>query len=516
MDVNMLKFFLNIFFVLFYMFCFVLKLVLFCLQILYFLSAHFFRWIFKKFGTKRKQVFWPLPPPKDLLNLVNIDFDSVLTSDVELEKKSLILIQKLASFGIDGKVVSIQKGTLVDLFEFLLTTNIKVSKILALENDLVMVLKSSSVRILAPIPGKNLIGFEVAKKKSTPIYFANVLRKANFSKQQPLKLFVGQKSDGSELFLPLVEMPHLLIAGSTGSGKSVCIHSLIASLLFGHKPDEMKLILIDPKQLEFAFYKDLPHLLFPVIVEIAQVVPVLSWLVQEMMDRYQTLSAKGYRDLGVYNALEKNKLPYIVVVIDELADLIMVAGKSVEHLLIRLAQMARAAGIHLIVATQRPSVDVVTGLIKVNFPTRIAFRVSSKIDSRVILDVPGAEKLLGKGDMLFLHPSQGTPIRLTGSFISAKEIEKLTFYLRKAGAPNYICLDKLQAMQNLEDGSDQEKDILYDQVLLFLKERDEISISLIQRKFKIGFNRAARIIEILEEQGVVGGQSKTSKSRKIL
>lgn len=491
----------------------------FFLRVIFVLLCHsfcFLRWCYKKIVSDKMQRPWLLPPPISLLTPIPVSSDMVLSSDKELAKKGQALISKLADFGISGCIVNVQKGTLVDLFEFLLTTKVKVSKILALENDLAMVLKSSSVRIIAPIPGKNLIGFEVAKKTATPIYYANILHKQVLLRDKPLQLVIGQRSDGVDIVLSLVDMPHLLIAGSTGSGKSVCIHSLIASLLFGYKPSQLQLVLIDPKQLEFAFYKDIPHLLFPVVIDIPKALTVLQWLVQEMMDRYTTLSSNGFRDLGAYNLKSKKKLPYIVVVIDELADLIMVAGKTAEHLLIRLAQMARAAGIHLIVATQRPSVDVVTGLIKVNFPTRIAFRVSSKIDSRVILDVPGAEKLLGRGDMFFMHPSSGMPIRLTGSFISAQELEKLTIYLRKAGKPCYINLEKFQEKNRETLSHEQESDQLFSEVVNFLKEREDISISLIQRKFKIGFNRAARIIEKLEMEGFIGAASKSSKARKIL
>lgn len=507
---------------------FKIKTIAFILKCFFSLTSKTICGLKKIFFSDTENIFLNermLPPKTKLLREVSIDNNKTLTPQSEIESKSKKIVDKLATFGIKGEMFSVQRGTLVDLFEFLLQTNTKVNKILALENDLAMVLKTNSLRIIAPIPGKNLIGFEVAKKKSSPIYFANTLNSKVWKEtgKQKLSLLIGQSSKGTPLFSSLVEMPHLLIAGATGSGKSVCIHTLIASLLFTNKPSELKLILIDPKRLEMNFYKEIPHLLFPIITEIEKVSSVLAWLIDEMMMRYSLISKAQCRDVTEFNKKKSKKLPYIVLIIDELADLIMVAGKEVELKLIRLGQMARAAGIHLIVATQRPSVDVVTGLIKVNFPTRITFRVSSKIDSRVIIDVPGAEKLLGKGDMLFMHPSQSSLLRLTGSFISAEELELLGNYLRSAGKPEYIKIDwssieKTNTTGNYKNSTTQKgnsRDDMLDEIVEFLHGKDEISISLIQRSFGIGFNRAAKIIETLEEEGVVG-TSKNGKSRKVL
>lgn len=462
---------------------------------------------------KERRATKKLPPS---LNILSLHKEESLVNKEELKLQCDLITSKLSSFGIEGEISSIKSGNIVDLFEYQLHTNIKVNKVAALDNDLAMILKTKSLRIIAPIPGKSTIGFEVAKKKSHALFFSNLITKSDFKNfGQPLPLLIGMSQSGESVIFSLTQMPHLLIAGSTGSGKSVCMHSLICSLLFKHSPQEMRLIMIDPKRLEFVFYQDIPHLLFPILYETELAVKALTWLVNEMKRRYEVLSASGFRDLSSYNSAAKEKMPFLVVIIDELADLIMTSGKVAEHLLVRLAQMARACGIHLIVATQRPSVDVVTGLIKVNFPTRIAFRVSTKVDSRVIIDDSGAEKLLGKGDMLFVHPSMSCSERLTGPYIMPEEIETITNYLRSAQKVVYekLVVDSDKADLDLDDSDG--RDALYQEVLDFLKGREEISISLLQRKFKIGFNRAARIIDCLEEDKIISPPLQ-GKMRKVL
>jgi S-DNA-T family DNA segregation ATPase FtsK/SpoIIIE len=329
---------------------------------------------------------------------------------------------------------------------------------------------------------------------------------------------LGVDTAGKPMVQDLTTMPHLLVAGSTGSGKSVCMHSLLFSLLSRHTPETLRLVLIDPKRLEFSAYADIPHLLFPIVVDAQKTIKVLKWVVAEMEHRYKTLAQACVRNIAEYNKkmVERGeaKLPYLVVMIDELADLMIVAGKEIELQLIRIAQMARAAGIHMVLATQRPSVDVVTGLIKVNFPSRLGCRVSSKIDSRTILDTNGAEKLLGRGDMLFLHGSAASLRRIHGAFVSESQVQRLTDYLRSLGVPTYIDLDERGLEQEGYVGDDQE-DELYNQALEAIKMLDEVSISLLQRKFRIGFNRSARLIEQLEADGLLA-PAQGSKPRKVL
>ncbi len=445
----------------------------------------------------------------------------------ECEERGKKLEEKLHRFGIRGNVVAIKPGPVVTLFEFKPEIDSKISRIIALEDDLAMALTAMSIRIIAPIPGRNVVGFEIANQTRSSVFLSDLMLTNEFEKfEGKIPLTLGVDIVGRPIIEDLVYMPHLLVAGSTGSGKSVGLNAMLIGLLCKFRPDELKLILIDPKRLEFAPYAGVPHLLFPIITNPRQAAPVLKWVVQEMENRYETMAAAGVRNILEYKKLYESassskieelklsEMPFIVIMIDELADLMMVAGKDVETQIARIAQMARAAGIHMIVATQRPSVDVVTGLIKVNFPSRLAFRVSSKIDSRTIVDSQGAEKLLGRGDMLYLNSSSSDLVRLHGAYVSDSQVEELTTYLRSQQKPEYLDLnEELKRIEVLDD-MDFEDD-LYDEIIEFVKQREEISISMIQRQYRIGFNRSARIIERLELDGLLA-PAQGSKPRKVL
>ncbi|MBU4269591.1 DNA translocase FtsK [Candidatus Dependentiae bacterium] len=455
-------------------------------------------------------------------------FQSVSNSDEKLKKqleqegvvKAQLLEEKLKYFGIKGTVTAIHPGPVITLFEYKPEIDSKISKIISLEDDLALALMALSIRIVAPIPGKSVVGFEISNKTRQNVLLAELLNSKEFKNfSGKLPIVFGVDIVGNSVIQDLSGMPHLLVAGSTGSGKSVGLNTMLVSLLCQFKPDQLKLILIDPKRLEFAPYKDIPHLLFPIITNPRQASPVLKWLVQEMEMRYDKMSHFGVRNIFEYQDLAKNdnsieQMPFIVLMIDELADLMMVAGKDIEIHIARIAQMARAAGIHMVIATQRPSVDVITGLIKVNFPSRIAFRVSSKIDSRTIVDCSGAEKLLGRGDMLYMNSASSDLQRIHGAYVGVKEIEKLTAHLRAQAEPEYLDLNEtLREMSKSE--VENIEDELYPDVLEFIKKIEEISISGLQRRYRIGFNRSARIIEKLEFDGLLA-PAQGSKPRKIL
>lgn len=433
-----------------------------------------------------------------------------------LQDDAKILEDKLKRFGVNGSVVSIKRGPVVTMFEYQPDVNSKISKIIALEDDLALALQALSIRIIAPIPGKPFVGFEVSNRHRKEVFFADVIKSSIFGEfKGAIPLVLGHDTVGNNIVVDLVRMPHLLVAGSTGSGKSVALNAMLVSMLCRMSPEELRLVLIDPKRLEFASYADIAHLLFPIITQPKKAAPVLKWVVQEMEDRYERMAAEGGRNIQDYNLIMQKqggeKLPFIVVIIDELADLMMTAGRDIEDLIARITQMARAAGIHLIVATQRPSVDVITGLIKVNFPSRISFRVTSKIDSRTILDCGGADKLLGRGDMLFLDPQGSGLRRLHGAYVSDKEIAHVVDHIRAQRQPDYLDLDVQLESQNL----DEERDEIYNEVLQYLEEIDEVSISLLQRKFKIGYNRSARIIDMLEAEGCIA-PSGNGKTRTVI
>lgn len=425
------------------------------------------------------------------------------------ESQARVLEQKLEQFGIKGKVVDIVVGPVVVLFEYQPHSSVPINKIIAREHDLALALQATSFRIIAPIPGKAVVGFESSRATQELVSFAHY-HEDLFAHGYRLPLLIGVTTAGAPLSLDLVSLPHLLVAGSTGSGKSVALHTLIVSILSARTSEETKLILIDPKRLEFAAYADIPHLLFPIIVEAKEAVKVLRWVVQEMDRRYLMLAQAGVTDIVSYRATGE-LLPEIVLVIDEWADLMMSGGKDAEQSLVRLAQMARAAGIHVIVATQRPSVDIITGLIKVNIPARIACKVISKVDSRTIIDTSGAEKLLGKGDMLIMIP--GKPItRVHGMYISAREVQEVACHLRRQGSAAYHTLYQT-ASTPLDVATDDQE--LYQQVLDLIKSVDEISISYLQRKLRIGYNRSARMIDYLEAHGMIL-PSDGGKTRKVL
>jgi len=438
----------------------------------------------------------------------------------ELEKKAVLLQEKLERFGVQGKVVAIKRGPVVTLYEYQPHIDTKISKIITLEDDLALALQALSIRIIAPIPGKSLVGFEVANKQRKAVLMGAIIKSDVYTQTSALlPLVLGEDTVGIPVIADLARMPHLLMAGSTGSGKSVALNTMLISLLCKRSPDDMQLILIDPKRLEFAPYADIAHLLFPIITDPRQAAPALRWVVEQMEERYELMAQAGARNIADYRAMSAKstdplhkKMPYIVVIIDELADLMMTAGREIEDLIIRITQMARAAGIHLIAATQRPSVDVITGLIKVNFPSRISFRVTSKIDSRTILDCAGADKLLGSGDMLFLDGSDTQLKRLHGAYVSDKEIAQIVGHIKAERPPQYLDVTVLAKAAVMEEDIDEE---LYQQVLLFLNEVEEVSISLLQRRFRIGYNRSARLIDTLEAHGLVS-PAQGGRTRKVL
>lgn len=434
----------------------------------------------------------------------------------ELEKRASLLQEKLERFGVYGKVVAIKRGPVVTLFEYQPQMDTKISKITALEDDLAMVLQTMSIRILAPIPGKSVVGFEVANKQRKGVLLATLIKAEQYANTKAaLPMILGVDTIGNLVVADLARMPHLLMAGSTGSGKSVALNAMLISLLCKTSPEDVRLVLIDPKRLEFAPYADIAHLLFPIVTDPKQSPPILRFIVQEMEQRYEKMAQAGARNIGDYRVLaHKNKLqpmPYIVVIIDELSDLMMTAGREIEDLIIRITQMARAAGIHLIAATQRPSVDVITGLIKVNFPSRISFKVSSKVDSRTILDCGGADKLLGKGDMLFLDATDAALKRIHGAYVLDSEITQIVAHIRKQRPPVYQ--DLKQVCKDFDE--EAVADEMYHSICDFLQEVEEVSISLLQRRFRIGYNRSARIIDLLEAQGLIS-PAHGGKTRKVV
>ena len=447
------------------------------------------------------------------------------TSDTELsdtfEKQSKFLEDTLLDFSIMGKIKRVSAGPVVTLYEFEPAAGIKTSKIINLSDDIARSTSSIATRV-ATVPGKNTIGIEIPNKNIEPVYLKEILSSKEFSnKNIRLPITLGKSISGFPIVGDLVSMPHLLIAGTTGSGKSVCINTLILSLLYRHKPEFCKLILIDPKMLELSIYQGIPHLLSPVITEPKKATAALKWVVGEMESRYRRMTEEGVRNISGYNEKmgedPKKIIPYIVVIVDEMADLMMIAGKEIENYIQRLAQMARAAGIHIVMATQRPSVDVITGTIKANFPTRISFQVTSKIDSRTILGEQGAELLLGKGDMLFMS-SASRVIRIHGPFVSDEEIEKITTFLRSQGSPEY--LDEVTKIQenNDENGNqlgNNEKDELFDEAVRLIKMEGKVSTSYLQRKLLIGYNRAARIVDQMEEAKIISPANHAGK-RDIL
>jgi len=443
----------------------------------------------------------------DLTNRKNID-------NSELSKNSEFLEKILLDFGVEGKIKRINCGPVVTLNEFEPASGIKVSKIVNLADDIARNTSSISTRV-ATIPGENTIGIEIPNSKRENVFLREIISADGFAKREiKLPVALGKSISGIPIVGDLSTMPHLLIAGTTGSGKSVCINTIILSLLYKYPPEKCNLILIDPKMLELSAYEGIPHLLCPVITESKKATAALGWAVKEMESRYKLMTRVGVKNIDGYNAKNKKHMPFIVVVVDEMSDLMLIAGKEIENYIQRLSQMARAAGIHIIMATQRPSVDVITGTIKANFPTRISFQVSSKIDSRTILGEQGAEQLLGKGDMLFMS-SANRIIRIHGPYVSENEIEKVNSFLRSQGEPDYIEEITIVKEKDSDTSSSSEKDELYVKALEIIKIERKASTSLLQRKLQIGYNRAARIMETMENEGIVGRANHVGK-REIL
>ena len=474
-------------------------------------------------------------PPLHLLE--DSESDDKRTDHDSLQMQSKLLEKKLSDFDVSGKVVAVSPGPVVTMYEYEPAPGVKINKVVSLTDDLAMALRATSIRIVAPIPGKAVIGIEVANIDRESVRIKDVIASEEFSKSKSkLTLCLGKDIFGNPVTTDLARMPHLLIAGATGSGKSVGLNAMICSILYKATPDEVKLVLIDPKRIELAAYEGIPHMISPVVVNARKATQALQWAVQEMERRYTVMAEYKVRNITQYHhklakemeSAEKGKqsggasegalperLPFVVVVIDELADLMLVASRDVELALTRLAQMARAAGMHLLIATQRPSVDVLTGIIKANFPTRISFQVSSRTDSRTILDANGAETLLGSGDMLFLPPGTSKLQRIHGAFVSEREIRLITDFLKKQQEPIYQ--EEILAAQQKDEAepSEDEYDEKYDEAVALVTETGQASISMIQRRLRVGYNRAARMIETMEKEGVVG-PSDGVKPREVL
>ncbi len=477
-----------------------------------------------------------------------IDRDSLMMAAKILEKK-------LQDFGVEGDVVEVKPGPVVTMYEFAPAPGVKVNKINNLQDDLAMALQAVSIRIVAPIPGRGVVGIEIPNKDRETVYLKEIIDSDEFQRNGGrLPMALGKDIFGQVVVSDLAKMPHLLVAGSTGSGKSVSVNTMILSLLYRGTPDDVRLIMIDPKMLELSIYEGIPHLLLPVVTEPKKASLALAWAVREMERRYKLMADKGVRNIDGYNRklakeakevvpepppvdpsddflddlpplpepdpkeeLDHGHLPYIVVIVDELADLMMVVGREIEESIARLAQMARAAGIHLILATQRPSVDVITGLIKANFPTRMSFKVFSRTDSRTILDSMGAETLLGMGDMLFLPPGVGYLQRVHGAFVSELEVQRVVDFLSKQGKPEYDQSILTAPESSSGDGMDDEEyDERWDEALRIVSETRQASISMLQRRLRVGYNRAARMVERMELEGIVGPSDGSGKPRDVL
>ena len=470
-------------------------------------------------------------PPTSILDVPKIVKNN---NQDDIESNIKKLEEVLSEFGITGKVVAVTVGPAFTQYELSLKAGTKLSKLTSINKEISLVLAKKDVRILAPIPGKSTVGIEIANGTTTTVYIRDIMEHLPKDKESnKLLVALGKDIMSNTMYCEINKTPHLLVAGATGSGKSVCINCILASILMRAKPDEVKLLLVDPKKVELSMYNGIPHLLAPVVTDPKKASVALAKIVSEMERRYDVFEEKGVKNIGTYNEMveKKNaslpdneklkKMPYIVVIVDELADLMLVASKEVEDSIMRITQMARAAGIHLIIATQRPSTDVITGVIKANIPSRISFAVSSGIDSRTILDMVGAEKLLGRGDMLFLPSGENTPIRIQGAWITEEEIKRLvnwTVNQQKAQYDeNMMNLNAVSSHAQADVNSDEEEydDPLYDQIVEFVVTSGKASASLLQRRFKLGYNRAARIIDLLEERGIIGPQN-GSKPREVL
>jgi len=468
-------------------------------------------------NEKGEQIIWEYP------SLDLLPETSGGKADRGDPKQNAHTIEKtLESFGVKAQVVEVNPGPAITQYALEIALGTKLSKITALQNDLALALAApGQIRVEAPIPGRSLVGVEIPNHTPEFVTLRQILKDEKFQKtKNKLTVALGLDVSGNPQFVDISKMPHTLIAGSTGSGKSVCINTFLISLLFHNAPNELKLILVDPKRVELSLYQDIPHLLTPVIVDLDKVLSSLKWAISEMERRYKTFASVAVRNIESYNEVSGfQAMPYIVIVIDEMADLMMFSPKEVEDAICRLAQMARATGIHLVLATQSPRVDVITGLIKANIPCRIAFNVTSMIDSRVIIDSPGAERLLGKGDMLYIPPDQSKPSRIQGAFVSEKEVKKVVEYLKSKGAPvqytqevtSMPLIHNIKGSQTGSGGDDE----MVKQAIKVIVENNTASASFLQRKLSIGYSRAARIIDILQERGIVSAPD-SSKSREVL
>jgi len=459
--------------------------------------------------SKRKTKGFKLPP----LKLLDTDVGKPVSGDIKANTN--IIKRTLGNFGIEVEMAEVNVGPTVTQYTLRPAQGVRLSRITALTNDLSLALAAHPIRIEAPIPGRSLVGIEIPNKSSTFVRLGNLFKDSVFKNSpSPLLFALGRDVRGFPVFTDLSLMPHLLIAGATGTGKTICLNSLILSLLFRNSPDILKLILVDPKRVEFSFYNNIPHLLSPVITNADRTINVLRWAVTEMEKRFEILREARTRDIISYNNFQlKNNsfsefMPYLVIIIDELADLMAAKGREVEAAIVRLAQMARAVGIHLVVATQRPSVEVITGLIKANITARIAFQVASQIDSRTILDMAGAEKLLGSGDMLYLSPDSPKPRRIQGCFVSEKEVKRVVKYLKKQAEPDYreeiISSVEPEVISSVSVKEKEFEDELYEEAKKLVIETKKASASLLQRRLRIGYARAARLLDMMEEEGIVG------------
>jgi len=451
-------------------------------------------------------------PSLDLLN-----DPPVLSGDKiqeHLKNGAKILEETLTDFGVSVKVADVERGPVITRYELQPAPGVKVGSIIALSDDIALAMRAAAVRIVAPIPGKNRVGIEVPNGSTASVYLKDVLEQSEFrSSSSKLMLALGKDISGKPLIADLAEMPHLLIAGTTGSGKTVCLNSLMTSILFNATPAEVKMILVDPKMVEMSSYNDLPHLICPVITDAKKATAAFNWVVGEMESRYRMFNKEQVRNIKGYHA-KGFKLPYIVIVVDELADLMQVAAKTIEGSIARIAQLARAAGIHLILATQRPSVNVITGVIKANFPSRVSFKVASQIDSRTVLDVKGAEGLLGKGDLLFMKPGDAKPIRGQCCYVSDEEIFRVIEHIKKQETPEYN-ESVLKPQSTSASGNGANEDEMYDEAVRVVVETNQASVSVLQRRLRLGYSRAARLIDIMEQNGIVGPYA-GSKARDIL
>ncbi len=466
-----------------------------------------------KEGRRRDQMELMVPKGTDYqlpqLSFLDSESQEVTKVDEEnLKQNSKLLEKKLLDYGVEGRITEIHPGPIITMYEFEPAAGVKIHKIVNLEDDLSLTMGGKSVRIVAPLRGKPAVGIEIPNNGRETVWLKDVLGHQKFQRAESrLTLCLGKDTEGIPFVTDLAKMPHLLVAGATGSGKSVQVNAMILSILYKATPDEVRLILIDPKMLELSIYEGIPHLLLPVVTQPRKASLALRWAVTEMERRYEVLTQRGARNIAGYNKAvpKEQRMPYIVIMIDELADLMMTAAKDVEASVTRLAQMARAAGIHLILATQRPSVDVLTGLIKANFPARISFRVSSKHDSRTIIDTIGSEHLLGAGDMLLMTGGPSSLIRVHGAYVSETEIVRVVEHWKGQGTPTYLDESVLKPSEEEEKKFDEDfSDELYDQAVALVAETRQASISMIQRRLRIGYNRAARMIERMEREGVVG------------